>query len=111
MSYAAFKMMHWPTGIENCASGFITHAPADAVASPVLPPLQPDDLDPESAPKRRIGPIPNLVVTAANVIEVYAVRVQEDDARVAPVAGEPRSGGGVMDGLCAARLELVCHYR
>lgn len=111
MSYAAFKMMHWPTGIENCASGFITHAPADSVASPVLPPVHPDDLDPESAPKRRIGPIPNLIVTAANVIEVYAVRVQEDDARAAPASGEARSGGGVMDGLCGARLELVCHYR
>ncbi|ONK71681.1 uncharacterized protein A4U43_C04F11250 [Asparagus officinalis] len=111
MSYAAFKMMHWPTGIENCASGFITHSPADAAASVILPHLQPDDLDSDFAPTRRIGPIPNLVVTAGNVVEVYIVRVQEDDARVSQAPIEPRGGGGIMDGLRGARLELVCHYR
>ncbi|KAK9114163.1 hypothetical protein Syun_020960 [Stephania yunnanensis] len=38
MSYAAYKMMHWPTGIENCASGFIRHCGADfALQIPMVP--------------------------------------------------------------------------
>jgi len=94
--------MQCATGIENCAAGFLTHSRADAV------PLQTDDLDAEwpSRP-RRVGPLPNLVVTAANVLEVYIVRVQEDQP---PKAADPRRGT-LLDGIDGASLELVCHYR
>ncbi|KAL6131908.1 hypothetical protein ACLB2K_070281 [Fragaria x ananassa] len=110
MSYAAHKMMHWPTGIENCAAGFITHSRADFV--PRIPQIQTDDLDSDwPAPRREIGPVPNLVVTAANVLEVYVVRVQEQDtARGSRASGESKRGG-LMDGVAGASLELVCHYR
>ncbi|KAI4351877.1 hypothetical protein L6164_006183 [Bauhinia variegata] len=108
MSFAAYKMMHWPTGIENCASGFITHSRADFV--PRVTPIQTDELESEWPTRREIGPIPNLVVTAANVLEVYFVRVQEEGS------GESKSPlqvkrGGFMDGVTGASLELVCHYR
>ncbi|KAM5557150.1 cleavage and polyadenylation specificity factor subunit 1 [Rosa sericea] len=111
MSYAAHKMMHWPTGIENCASGFITHSRADFVTR--IPPIQTDDLDSDwPAARREIGPVPNLVVTAGNVLEVYVVRVQEQDAgaRGSRASGESKRGG-LMDGVAGASLELVCHYR
>ncbi|URD80124.1 cleavage and polyadenylation specificity factor subunit [Musa troglodytarum] len=111
MSYAAFKMMHWPTGIEHCASGFITHSPSDS-SPPQIPPAQAEDLDSSEWPtQRRVGPVPNLVVTAANVLEVYLVRIQEDDDRIPRPTGDQHGGGGTMDGLAGARLELVCHYR
>lgn len=109
MSFAAYKMTHWPTGIENCASGFIAHSRADFV--PRISPIQTDDLDSDwSASRREIGPIPNLVVTAGNVLEVYVVRVQEENSRGSRASGEVRRDG-VMDGLSGASLELVCHYR
>ncbi|KAL3531436.1 hypothetical protein ACH5RR_010758 [Cinchona calisaya] len=38
MSFAAFKTMQCPTGIENCFLGFITHLPADF--APRIPPIQ-----------------------------------------------------------------------
>lgn len=99
-------MMHWPTGIDNCGSGFITHSPSDF--PPRIPPSQTDDLEPDYAPPRReIGPVPNLIVTAANVLEVYVVRVQEDGDKD---SGEAKRGGS-MDGVSGASLELVCHYR
>ncbi|CAL9008552.1 unnamed protein product [Prunus brigantina] len=110
MSFAAYKMMHWPTGIENCASGFISHSRSDFV--PRIPPIQTEDLESEWPTSRReIGPIPDLVVTAGNVLEVYVVRVQEEDGTRGPRAsGEPKRGG-LMDGVSGASLELVCHYR
>lgn len=113
MSYAAYKLMHPPTGIDNCASGFITHSPAD-FASRILP-VQTEDIDPvwPSTPTPGVGPIPNLIVTAANVLEVYAVRVQEDGNGTNKDPGtvaQPQRGG-VMAGLSGASLELVCSYR
>ncbi|WVZ14862.1 hypothetical protein V8G54_012428 [Vigna mungo] len=102
MSFAAYKMMQWSTGIDNCAAGFLTHSRADSV------PLQADDLDAEwSSRPSRVGPLPNLVVTAANVLEVYAVRIQEDQPTKAT---DPRRGT-LLDGIEGASLELVCHYR
>jgi len=104
MSYAAYKMMHWPTGIENCASGYITHSIADF--APQIPPIQTDDLEsdwPTSA--KGIGPVPNIVVTAANVLEIYVVRVQESSSTT------DSKRGGVLAGISGASLELVCHYR
>lgn len=102
--------MHWPTGIENCASGFISHSRSDFV--PRIPPIQTEDLEAEwPTTRREIGPIPDLVVTAGNVLEVYVVRVQEEDGTRGPRAsGEPKRGG-LMDGVSGASLELVCHYR
>ncbi|XP_024029666.1 cleavage and polyadenylation specificity factor subunit 1 [Morus notabilis] len=110
MSFAAYKMMHWPTGIENCAAGFVSHSRADFV--PRIPPIQSDDLDSDwPAGRRETGPVPNLVVTAGNVLEVYVVRLQEeDDTRSSRAPAESRRGG-LMDGLSGASLELVCHYR
>ncbi|XP_058086131.1 cleavage and polyadenylation specificity factor subunit 1 isoform X2 [Magnolia sinica] len=107
MSYAAFKMMHWPTGIENCASGYITHSAADFPTQ--IPPSQSDDLEPEWPAKRPIGPVPNLIITAGNVLEVYLVRVQEEDGGTSRPPGEVRRGG-IMAGVSGACLELVCHY-
>lgn len=85
MSYAAFKLQHGPTGIENCAAGVLT---------------------PTSALPGTDGgagtPLPNLIVSAGNVLEVYAVRTLEE-----------KGGGdkGLMDGISGARLEVICHYR
>jgi cleavage and polyadenylation specificity factor subunit 1 len=110
MSYAAYKMMHWPTGIDHCAAGFITHCPADAAAfSTAAAAASGPEGDVDSARRpRRVGPTPNLVVAAANVLEVYAVR-----AEVVPedAVGGASSSGAVFDGVSGARLELVCHYR
>lgn len=102
MSYASYKLLHPPTGITNCASGFITHSPADFV-----PPVSPLDIDAEAV-SPSVGPIPNLIVTAAHVLEVYRVRVSEDGGK--DVAVEPLRGG-VMAGVAGASLELVCSYR
>ncbi|KAJ9679116.1 hypothetical protein PVL29_021139 [Vitis rotundifolia] len=107
MSYAAYKMMHLPTGIENCASGFVTHSRADF--APQIAPIQTDDLEAEWPAKRQIGPLPNLIVTAANILEVYMVRVQEEDSRESRASAETKRGG-VMAGISGAALELVCQY-
>lgn len=56
-----------------------------------------------------MGPTPNLVVAAANVLEVYAVSA--DAATGADEGGTSSSAGAVLDGISGARLELVCHYR
>ncbi|XP_021317957.1 probable cleavage and polyadenylation specificity factor subunit 1 isoform X3 [Sorghum bicolor] len=115
MSYAAYKMMHWPTSIDHCAAGFITHSPADAAAfssaAPAAAASGPDgDIDSAAASApRRVGPTPNLVVSAANVLEVYAVRA--DSATGAEDVGNSSSTGAILDGISGARLELVCHYR
>ncbi|XP_021725141.1 cleavage and polyadenylation specificity factor subunit 1-like isoform X1 [Chenopodium quinoa] len=105
MSYAAYKMMHWPTGIENCVAGYLTHSISDSTPQ-FIPPIPSDDLD-SDWPRRSqgIGPIPNLIVSAANVLEVYVVRVQENNA------ASDAKRGGVMAGVSGASLELVCHYR
>ncbi|XP_011101138.1 cleavage and polyadenylation specificity factor subunit 1 isoform X1 [Sesamum indicum] len=111
MSYAAYKMMHWPTGIEHCASGFITHSTADF--TPRIPPVAADDLDSEwSTSTKPIGPVPNLITVAANVLEVYIVRIQEESSSLtdSKAAAEPKRGG-VLAGVSGASLELVCHYR
>lgn len=97
-------MMHWPTGIENCASGYITHSIADF--APQIPPIQTDDLESDwPTSVKGIGPIPNIVVTAANMLEIYVVRVQESSNTT------DSKRGGVLAGISGASLELVCHYR
>lgn len=115
MSFAAFKMMHWPTGVENCASGYITHSISDTTPMQI-PITSGDDLEPDwpAPPKRGICAVPNVVVTAANVLEVYVVRVQEEGNGAS--SQEPRGQklakrGGVLDGVSGVSLELVCHYR
>lgn len=102
-------MMHWPTGIENCASGFVTHSAADF--KPQVPLLPSEDLDSEYPARSGIGPVPNLIVTAGNVLEIYVVRVQEEgSAKDSSGSGEARRGG-ILDGVSGVSLELVCHYR
>ncbi|KAK9107993.1 hypothetical protein Syun_024004 [Stephania yunnanensis] len=109
MSYAAYKMMHWPTGIENCASGFITHCGAEF--APQIPMVPSEDFEIEWSVKKGIGLIPNLVVTAGNVLEVYAVRVQEEDDNKGSRSPVEAKRDGFMDGLFGASLELGCHYK
>ncbi|CAK7324265.1 unnamed protein product [Dovyalis caffra] len=108
MSYAAYKMMHWPTAIDTCVSGFVTHSRSELAH---LPQLHTDDLDSEWSSRRHrgggIGPTPNLIVASGNVLEVYVVRVQEEGAR----NSTELKRGGVMDSVAGASLELVCHYR
>ncbi|GAB4826000.1 hypothetical protein Ancab_008868 [Ancistrocladus abbreviatus] len=108
MSYAAFKMMHWPTGIENCASGYITHSAADFAQQ--IPPIQTDDIESDWPAVRSIGPTPNLIVTAGNVLEIYVVRVQEAGSGGSRGILDAKRGG-VMAGVSGASLELVSHYR
>ncbi|KFK26774.1 hypothetical protein AALP_AA8G292000 [Arabis alpina] len=111
MSFAAFKMMHWPTGVENCASGYITHSFSDSTIQIPIP--SGDDLEAEwPAPKRGIGSVPNVVITAGNILEVYVVRVQEE-ANSSQELRNPKLAkrGGVMDGVAGVSLELVCQYR
>ncbi|KAL3650446.1 hypothetical protein CASFOL_006849 [Castilleja foliolosa] len=111
MSFAAFKMMHCATGIEYCTSGFITHSASDF--TPRISPVAADDLESDwSAPTKLIGPIPNLITAAANVLEVYTVRTQEESSTYADskAAVEPKRGG-ILAGVSGASLELVCHYR
>ncbi|XP_010482502.1 PREDICTED: cleavage and polyadenylation specificity factor subunit 1-like [Camelina sativa] len=112
MSFAAYKMMHWPTGVENCASGYITHSLSDSTLQiPIV--SGDDDLEAEwSNPKRGIAPLPNVIITAANILEVYVVRAQEEGNT--QELRNPKlvvKRGGVMDGLAGVSLELVCHYR
>lgn len=65
MSFVAYKMMHWPTGITNGGSGFITHSRADYV--PQIPLIQTDEIESEWSSKKGISPVPDLIVTAANI--------------------------------------------
>lgn len=111
MSYAAFKMMHWATGIEHCAAGFITHSAADS--TPRIAPITSDDMDSDWATSNKtIGSLPNLITVAANVIEVYTVRIQDESSSslAHKAAAEPK-GGAVLAGISGASLELACHYR
>ncbi|CAN6480274.1 unnamed protein product [Victoria cruziana] len=115
MSFAALKMMHWATGVEHCASGFITHSSSDSLL-PVAPihGEDPDSEWPQPPPSRVLPPLPDLVLTAGNVLELYAVRIQEEDSRFSRLSGDPPSDskrGGIMDGISGACLELICHYR
>ncbi|XP_060203452.1 cleavage and polyadenylation specificity factor subunit 1 isoform X2 [Lycium barbarum] len=103
MSFAACKTMHCPTGIENCAAGFITHSAADNTTPQILHTADVDSSDwPAAANNKPIGPIPNLVVSAGNVLEVYLIRVN---------SSKEVKRGGLMAGVSSASLELVCHYR
>lgn len=102
MSFAACKTMHCPTGIENCAAGFITHSAAD-----FTPQIHTADVDSDWPATKPLGPIPNLVVSAGNVLEVYLVRVEQASSREAAEVKR----GGLMAGISAASLELVCNYR
>lgn len=102
-------MMHWATGIEHCAAGYITHSAADF--TPKIPPITADDLDSDwDTSNKPIGSVPNLITAAANILEVYIVRVQEESSLAYKAAAEPK-GGGVLAGISGASLELVCHYR
>ncbi|KAK4363423.1 hypothetical protein RND71_018664 [Anisodus tanguticus] len=106
MSFAACKIMHCPTGIENCAAGFITLSAADITPQIIH---TADVVDSDWPATKPIGPIPNLVVSAGNVLEVYLIRVEQvNSSRDAP---EVVKRGGLMAGISGASLELVCNYR
>ncbi|KAL5727982.1 hypothetical protein ACHQM5_001115 [Ranunculus cassubicifolius] len=127
MSYAAFKMMHSPTGIESCVSGFITHSISDFIPQQIISSMSTADLDDDSdwpstttpsSNRKEIGPIPNLIVSSGNVIEIYVVRIHEDNGggvnnsskglfKLPPEAKRT----GIMDRVSSSWLELVCHYK
>ncbi|EPS64457.1 hypothetical protein M569_10324, partial [Genlisea aurea] len=110
MSFAAYKLMHAPTGVEHCAAGFITHAAADF--TPRVVAVAADDLDSEwPSSTKSAAPVPNLVIAAANVLEVYNVRITEESSSTEPKPPSESKRGGVLDNISGASLELVCHYR
>lgn len=104
-------MMHWPTGVENCAAGYITHSLSDSTLQiPIV--SSGDDLEADCPnSKRGIGPLPNVVITAGNILEVYIVRAQEEGNTQESRNPKLVKRGGVMDGVSGVSLELVCHYR
>jgi cleavage and polyadenylation specificity factor subunit 1 len=122
MSYAAFKMVHCPTGVDNCAAAYMTHSAgetdADSVALPGAELIASGGYW-ASTPRDAAGGSglpPNLVITKANVVEVFYVRLLEGDdstANGSNGAGNPETTprGGLMGGLSYVKLELACHYR
>ncbi|GJP45869.1 hypothetical protein CLOM_g5211 [Closterium sp. NIES-68] len=93
MSYAAYKVVHPPTGVTCCASGFLTRS---ATAEP----------------------LPNLIVSRGNVLEVFSVRSNavggeaEEGGRKGEAGGDGGSskvaGSNVLPG---ATLDVVCEFR
>ncbi|KAL9240401.1 hypothetical protein vseg_014626 [Gypsophila vaccaria] len=102
MSYAAYKTIHCATGVENCASGYITSD--DAWPIPSLGPGRANPL---------LGPLPNLVISSANLLEVYTLRVHETPSAADAAASFNKhpNRGGLMDGVSGVSLHLLCHYR
>lgn len=122
MSYAAFKMVHCPTGVDNCVAAYVTHSAGETDADSA--PLPGAELIASggywaSTPRDAAGGSglpPNLVITKANVLEVFHVRLLEGDdstANGSNDAGNPETTprGGLMAGLSYVKLELACHYR
>ncbi|KAL2491733.1 Cleavage and polyadenylation specificity factor subunit 1 [Abeliophyllum distichum] len=109
--YYSHSSIYSHSGIEHCASGFISYSAADF--TPRILPVSANDLDSDwPTPNKSIGPIPNLITAAANVLEIYTIRVQEDSS--SPVDSKNPAElkcGGVLAGISEASLELVCHYR
>ncbi|XP_022735045.1 cleavage and polyadenylation specificity factor subunit 1-like isoform X2 [Durio zibethinus] len=104
MSYATYKMMHWPNGIEYYASGFVTHCIVDFTSQ--IPLNQTEHLESEWPSRRGIGTVSNLIVTAANILKIYAVRVQEEGSREA-INSTKVKPGGVMDGESSGFLSSL----
>jgi hypothetical protein len=124
MSYAAFKMVHCPTGVDNCAAAYLTHSAGEADSDAIPLQISGPELIASSGywastPREATGGSglpPNLVITKANVIEVFYVRLLEGDESTANGsngAGNPETTprGGIMAGLSYVKLELACHYR
>ncbi|CAI5536303.1 unnamed protein product [Closterium sp. Naga37s-1] len=93
MSYAAYKVVHPPTGVTCCASGFLTRSAA-------------------------AEPLSNLIVSRGNVLQVFSVR---SDAVHGEAEGGERKGEAGKDGgsrndagnsvLPGATLDVVCEFR
>ncbi|MCO5599662.1 hypothetical protein L7F22_053767 [Adiantum nelumboides] len=115
MSYAAYKLSHAPTGVENSCSAFLTHS----AGSPAQISIAIDDgvlLQSGAINTPPLPDLPNLVISKANVLEVYRVRIEEADQKSSKAAAgsAPPSAarrGGAMAGISSAWLELVCHHR
>ncbi|CAI5516272.1 unnamed protein product [Closterium sp. Naga37s-1] len=93
MSYAAYKVVHPPTGVTCCASGFLTRSAA-------------------------AEPLPNLIVSRGNVLQVFSVRSEglRGDAEAGERKGESgKDGGSHKDAgssvLPGATLDVVCEFR
>ncbi|CAI5487943.1 unnamed protein product [Closterium sp. Naga37s-1] len=93
MSYAAYKVVHPPTGVTCCASGFLTRSAA-------------------------AEPLPNLIVSRGNVLQVFSVRsdVVRGEAEEGERKGEAGKDGGSRNDagnsvLPGATLDVVCEFR
>lgn len=118
MSYAAYKLSHAPTGVENSCSAFLTHSAGSSAQTPGIP-ITLDDgvlLQNGGSKSPPLPNLPNLIISKGNVLEVYRVRVEEADPKSSKATGgsAPPSAarrGGAMAGISSAWLELVCHHR
>lgn len=155
MSYAAFRIVHEPTGVDNCVSAYLTHcafrleadqdvdgdvrqASSSGDSVGVSSPASSSYWGLCSRPLKNAvhgggSTLPNLVISKANVLEVYQIRVQEGfgsqnqsqtqngfpsvlavHGSWAPTTASPANGGrrgGLMAGVLAVWLELVCAHR
>ena len=124
MSYAAFKMVHCPTGVDTCVAAYVTHSAGETDSDSVPLLLPGAELIASggywaSTPRDASGGSglpPNLVITNANVLEFFHVRLLEGDDSTANGIHDIRNPettprGGLMAGLSYVKLELACYYR
>jgi cleavage and polyadenylation specificity factor subunit 1 len=115
MSYAAFKMVHSPTGVEHCAAAYLTHTAGhlDTTDIASFGPLEFGYWGAggvSATPKEGGGGgsgsgglPPNLVVAKANLLEVYHVRVLlEGDERTSSSGGSSNNNGSSASSVATA---------
>ncbi len=117
MSYAAFKMVHSPTGVEHCAAAYLTHTAGhlDTTDIASFGPLEfgywGGGGGVSATPKEGGGGggsgsgglPPNLVVAKANLLEVYHVRVLlEGDERTSSSGGSSINNGSGASSVATA---------
>ncbi len=115
MSYAAFKMVHSPTGVEHCAAAYLTHTAGhlDTTDIASFGPLEFGYWGGggvSATPKEGGGGgsgsgglPPNLVVAKANLLEVYHVRVLlEGDERTSSGGGSSNNNGSGASSVATA---------
>eukprot|EP00850_Spirogloea_muscicola_P019364 SM000189S04081 [mRNA] locus=s189:256703:264318:+ [translate_table: standard] len=114
MSYAGFRTLHAPTGVDAAAAAFLTHTARSpptlpesgwpgALPSPAAGSSPRVQVTPRPSPRSAEGPPhvdlpPDLVIAKANMLEIYRLCTQ-------PQLG---SGAGISD---KPFLQLVCEHR
>eukprot|EP00897_Mesotaenium_endlicherianum_P010246 jgi/Mesen1/924/ME000117S00085 len=122
MSYAAFKVLHAATGVELCAAAYLAHDPSDPSADAEIDAYESKaeiltTLTEYAATTGEVKGgqgarrLPNLVIAKGNVLEVYSVRVERPDFEHGTKSDTGQNEVGVMGGISAAWLDLVCEYR